>query len=57
MKCAICDTPIPPARTEVSPNTITCSKTCSLENTHRLQRKAKLAYYARRKAARETVVA
>lgn len=48
--CIICPKPIPEARLELSPNTVTCSKACSRRHTLNLRAKANRHYRARKKA-------
>lgn len=50
MECVICAKPIPVARLECQPRTLTCSKRCSATHTKNLRRKAKLAWDARQRA-------
>ena len=37
MTCTICQQEIPPARLEVAPATLTCSRDCSIENARRVR--------------------
>ena len=51
--CTVCGKPIPPERLELSPNTVTCSKPCSRQNTRNLSAAASRRYYQRRKEREE----
>ena len=50
--CRICDSRIPKARREVSPNTVTCSSACTEKYQRVSIREAAKRYYLRQKAKR-----
>lgn len=51
--CTICGDPIPDLRLELSPNTVTCSKKCSLANTRRIKAASMARRRERERATRE----
>jgi len=52
--CTICGTPIPEARLELTPNTVTCSKAHSIQHHKNLGAAASKRHRARQKAMRES---
>lgn len=52
-KCTICGGPISAERLELSPNSVTCSKTCSLRNTRNIKAASAARRRTRERAMRE----